>query len=378
MPTVHVPETATVAQLYGADQEHIERAKARQCALWRGETPDAWPIAASMPLTDAQKEGIPAPNLEEAFHDPDLMVWQQLRGACGVANARSDAVPSVRANTGTGTLLSCLGLEQEVFPDKMPWLQQHLTAAQVAALTPADIQIQGTFERALAMMRHFNDVFARNPPTYCPDTQGPFDLAHLMLGDDIFLLMHDDPGLVHHALEISVELVIRTTTWAKEVSGEPPGRHYHGNRIYAENMGIRICEDTTAIVGPEAMQEFAIPYTQRLAAHFGGAWVHYCGRSDALTDLICALPEVRGINFGHIPGHEHDHVFEEDMQRCLDSGTVYTGNWPRRPGETGPEFLCRMHEWAAKGVLFPDLGPGVEPDGKLPDVPTALEYWYGL
>ena len=100
-------------------------------------------------------------------------------------------------------------------------------------------------------------------------------------------------------------------------------------------MGIRICEDTTAIIGADSIEEFAMPYTQRLARHFGGGWVHYCGRNDNLTEAVCRIPEIRAINFGHIPGHEHDHIFEEDMARCLKYGKVYNGDWPRRPEESG-------------------------------------------
>ncbi len=41
------------------------------------------------------------------------------------------------------------------------------------------------------------------------------------------------------------------------------------------------------------IDEFALPYTRKLAGYFGGAWVHYCGRNDALTKAVCAAPAVR-------------------------------------------------------------------------------------
>lgn len=60
------------------------------------------------------------------------------------------------------------------------------------------------------------------------------------------------------------------------------------------NAGIRLCEDSTAIVGPAAIEAFALPYTRRLAQRFGGAWVHYCGRNDALT--------AAALDFWYAPG----------------------------------------------------------------------------
>jgi hypothetical protein len=305
------------------------------------------------------------------------MLCGQVRGACASANAGSDAVPSIRANMGAGSLLSAVGLEQKVLPDKMPWLKEHLSREQAAKLEPDDIRVQGTLARGLDAMRRFREVMGDTPPIFCMDTQGPFDLAHLLLGDDIFYALIDDPPFVEHVLTLCVEMGIRGHTWMKEISGEPRDRHHHGS-LYAENMGIRICEDTTVLVNPETIREVVMPHTQRLAAHFGGAWVHYCGRNDHLTEAVLDLPEIRGVNFGHVPGHEHDHEFEADMERVARTGKVFFGGWPRRPGEGGRDYLRRMHRWAARGCLIPHGNAALgDPDG-FPDVAAALDFWYGL
>jgi hypothetical protein len=74
------------------------------------------------------------------------MTAGQLREAFIVANSQSDRVPSVRANMGTGVLVSCMGKNQLVFEDKMPWLKEHLTKEEVMRLEPGDIMIEGDFE----------------------------------------------------------------------------------------------------------------------------------------------------------------------------------------------------------------------------------------
>lgn len=365
------------SKYYQPDAARIELAKRRQAAVFRGKRPDKWPITGGAGLTPEQ-EKLPNPNLKEAFEDADLMLGSQLRGACSVANAGSDSVPSVRVNFGTGLMLSCFGLEQQIFTDKMPWLQEHLTKAQVAKLTPDDIRVTGTFGRGLEFMRQWKQVLGDKLPIYCMDTQGPFDLAHLLIGDAIFFEIHDDPAFMHHLMELCLALGIQGHTLMKQITGEPLTQHYHGNSLYGENMGIRICEDTTAVVGPDAMAEFALPYTRRLAQHFGGAWVHYCGRNDHLTRQLCEIPEVRAINFGHIPGHEHDHPFETDMALIAEAHKVYFGDWPRRRGENGEAYLRRMYEWASRGALICGAGSAVWGDNGLKTLPAALDFWYGL
>ncbi len=370
-------DVGELPELYRVDQERIELAKARQAAVFRGEKPDRWPVLLGGDRTEEQKR-IPSPNLQEAFNDIELMICQQMRAACGTANSGSDAVPSVRGNYGVAVLLATLGLEQQTFPDKMPWPKDHLTKEQIADLTPDAIKIQGTFERGLNFMRRHMEIMKESPAIYCMDTQGPFDLAHLIMGDEIYYALYDAPDLVHHLLEFCLALNIRAHEMMKEISGEAMNECYHSCQLYSDCMGIRICEDTTVLISPDAMQEFALPYTQRLAQHFGGAWVHYCGRNDHLTRAACAMPEIRAINFGHIPGHQHDHPFEEDMQCCAETGTVLFGNWPRFDDESGKNYLRRMYKWASKGVLVTNVGAALHGGDPLPSREAVLDFWYGM
>lgn len=357
-------------------QKRIALGRQRQAAVWKREKPDAWPIIFGEKLTPEQ-EKIPSANFKEAFESFDRMLCNEVRAACSAANGGSDQVPSIRVNFGVGTTLACLGLEQEVFPDKMPWPKEHLTLDQVRKLTPDDIQIRGSFARGLDWMRQFKKILGDSLHVYCMDTQGPFDLAHLVIGDEIFYLMNDDPPLLHHLMEICFQIGVKTHTWMKEAVGEPRDQMYHGNSLYMENGGIRICEDTTSLLSADAIREFAMPYTRRLAQHFGGAFIHYCGRNDHLTDALCEIPEVRCINFGHVPGREHDHVFEADMQRMNTNGKVYYGNWPLRDGESGRDFLKRMHHWSRQGCLLCAGGAAVGDQG-FASARDAMDFWYGL
>ena len=197
----------------------IDLAKQRQTAIWKREKADHSPILMNSALTAKQKS-LPDPNFYQACTNMDSMLIQQLRRAMGIMNSNSDAVPSIRANFGAACILSCIRLEQDLFEDKMPWLQNHLSREEVAALTSDDIKLQGTFRRGLEQMAYYKEIFGNNIAIYCMDHQGPFDLAHLVMGDDIFLALYDDRALVHHCLELMVELSIFCIDKMKEISGE--------------------------------------------------------------------------------------------------------------------------------------------------------------
>ncbi len=364
-------------KLYNPNMQRIDLARKRQAAVYAGETPDAWPIVFRVALTEEQ-ERIPDGNIKECFYNDELMLCSQLREAARLANSNSDGVPSIRANLGTGICLSLVGLQQMVFPDKMPWLQEHMTREQAGKLKPEDIKIQGDFARGLEQMKLFKDVMGDLLDVFCMDTQGPFDLAHLLIGDDVFMLMYDDPGLMHHIMEFCLEMGVKAHEWMKEVTGEPLTQVSHSNGLYGENMGIRICEDTTALLRRDTIDEFALPYTSRLAEHFGGAWIHYCGRNDGLTAALCECEHVRAINFGHIPGHVHDHPFADDMELISSKGKVYWGSWPRFPEESGKAYLDRMHAWSSRGALVLESGNVALGEDGFETAKDALEYWYSL
>ncbi len=368
-------DISALPDLYDPDREWLENAKRAQAALWRGGKAAGDPPLIVHAHLSPEQEAIPSYNNLEIFCDADRMLCEELREACRIANAKSSGIPSIRANLGTGICLACIGLEQEVFPDKMPWLQQHLSKEEAGNLQPDDIRPRGSFARGLEMMKRFRRITGDSPAVYCMDTQGPFDLAHLMIGDEIFYLYYDDPELFEHVMEISLEIGIRTHTWMKEINGERKNEMYHRNKLYADSVGIRICEDTTAIVGPELIEK-ALEYSQRLARHFGRAWIHYCGRNDHLTAAACQIPEFCGINFGIIPGHEQDHDFDADLSLCRDTGTVYFGNVPMLPGETAANYLRRLHKWATEAVLIPvaDAAIGEE----FPDHDSILDYWRSI
>lgn len=359
-------------ELLNFDYEHIQKSRERQCRAWRREKLSPPLLFLGGELSEKQK-AIPEYDFKQIFTDKTKMLCSQVRAVCTVGNVRSDMIPSIRANLGTGLLLSCFGLEQESFPDKMPWLIEHLTKEQITKLSPDDIRQRGSFARGLEMMRYFKEIMGDSIPIYVMDTQGPFDLAHLMLGDELFIQLYDDPPFVHHLMELCLELGLKTHRWMKEIIDEPLTSLHHGSTMYSDSFGIRICEDTTVMLSPDHVEEFAVAYSRRLAREFGGAWVHYCGYHEGLTDSILSYPEFKVLNFGHIPGHEQEIDFYKNMEKFEKAGKVNFNGWPKLPDESTEEYLVRLHKFASQGVLAPVFGVSTDLSSK-----EIIDLWRNL
>jgi len=233
------PSVEEVLRLLRPDREALSKGRERMASIWRGEEPDYLPIILSAP----EAGNFAHYNLLKQFHDPEKMLVEQLWGLVGLARARSDAQLSVRANFGTGFLASIFGLEQEVFPDKMPWLKKRLPKDRISSLDPeglGDISRKGLLPKAVKYYNFFASHSDGRFGLYLPDTQGPFDLAHLLRGEEIFTDLHDDPGFVRHLLSLATTAYVEASKFLKRAIGEPLDRGFHSTLWMEGGGSLRI------------------------------------------------------------------------------------------------------------------------------------------
>ena len=316
-----------------------------------------------------QNTGIPGDtfDLMEQFHSKECMLHGQLEEVLKSSADNFGAPICIRPNFGTVFLPACLGLDYQIFSDAYPWLTGHLAKNQIARIDLGNLINSSMMQQALEFIQWFRAHIPSGIHVYMPDTQGPFDLAHLVYGDPLFLEMYDDPLFVHELLELCTNLYIQATKILKKALGEPEGSCYHGHAliqgIHMENGGIRISEDTATLISPDHIDEFVIPYDKKALDAFGGGFIHYCGKNDHLLNAYLALEGVRAINFGNPEMHD----FIDTMRKFRTAGVCCFGKWPILPGENPQAYFKRIGsqtEGGRRGLIlhldstcFPDLTP---------------------
>jgi hypothetical protein len=349
-----------------ADPSVLARGRARQTAVAENRQPDYLPILFAVddsPLLDQLTQY----DYDQEFHSADKMLENQLNALLGPVLARSDSQLTVRANLGTGFLATAFGLEPRILPHTLPWLTEHLDRASYLRLDVPDILDhlpgRGLFPRALAYYDYSREVFAQVGLDeivrfYLPDTQGPFDLAHLVVGHEIFTDLYDDPAFVRQLVNDCTELYCRATHLLKQHLGEEPARAYHGGGMYLASAGIRSCEDSSTLVSPATIRSLIQPATGAVAREFGGVFVHFCGKNRHLLDALMEIPEARCINFGNPECYD----FATVLPKLISQGKYYHGAIPRQREETMEQYFGRVVGYLGgerRGlVLLPDLdGP---------------------
>ena len=114
------------------------------------------------------------------------------RQALGCVIAKNGAVPSVRANMGCGIFPTLFGISQNLYEDKMPWVREHLPKERLQKMGPEDIKLSDEFKAGLEHMAYMaQELKDTGCFVYPMDVQGAFDMAHIVLGDDIFYEIYD-------------------------------------------------------------------------------------------------------------------------------------------------------------------------------------------
>lgn len=337
--------------LVGADPARMARREARHRAVQHGEAGDL-PLLTGGPLTEAQEAAFPpARDLGEEWERDEANLVNGLRGAAGMVASGSDATPAVRANFGVGIGATPFGVTYEHFPDKMPWVTEHVSLDALDDFDAGTCPLGEVCENAIRRSRYIAEMLDGSGITpFCFDTQSPFDLAHLVIGDDVFYAMYDEPERVHNLLDNCATMIIRLTTAYKEATGEPFDGGRHGT--FAMRGGVRVCEDTPTLLGEAQIHEFVVPYARRVLQAFGGGWIHYCGRNDHLYRAVLdAIPECYTFNFGNPEMHDMEQVLAD----ALDRGKTYQGGVPREPDESQDAYLRRVHGYtqgAGRGLIL--------------------------
>jgi hypothetical protein len=258
----------------------------------------------------------------------------------------TDGVPTVRPNLGTTFIPALFGQDYHLSDGQMPWPGEPLTAEEIRAGR------EMALERApiMRLATEFYQAHAEQSPpgvfAYQPDNQGVFDIAHLLIGDQIFYDIMDENRLpeVEELLSVCLDEMLDEVRYCKELTGEPGQAMIHGHgtpqgsRFVA--AGIRLAEDTATLISPMMIDRLVLPTIERAAGPFGGAFVHFCGKHQPLLERLCRMPCVRAVDLGNPEMYDTRGL----METCAEHDTVLYSRLPSRPDESPLAYVDRLAE----------------------------------
>ncbi|MEW6359138.1 MAG: uroporphyrinogen decarboxylase family protein [Planctomycetota bacterium] len=360
-----------ILALLEPNEDRLARGRERQAKIWRNEAPDAVPVISGGGAVP-EKKSYRHYTLAEQFDDKEKMLVEHLWGMISLARGTSDGQLAIRPNLGVGFIPSLFGMETKfVQEDQMPWIVGHPSKEELAKARMPDVRTAGLMPKCLEMIAYFKEKLDGKAHVYLADTQGPFDIAHLLRGHDIYTDIYDDPDFVHRLLDLTTETYIEVSKVMKKAIGELLDSGYHAAG-YMGNGGVRLCDDSAINVSGATYREFIQPYVARALKPFGGGWYHFCGRGHQILDAIIETDGVRGINFGNPEMYD----FADVLSRVRAKGKFYQGAIPAQPGETILAYAARISGYLdgdPRSLILQGL-----PSEKGVTTDEAMEKWRGV
>jgi len=223
------------------DFEVLEVSMERQRDAWLFKSVDRPPLTLSFPSP------VPVHNYTyyETFMDPAKMLINQLETSVYPhLIVKDDAVPSVRADYGIVVIPAAFGCQIKVPENDMPWITSRVfgDGKPDPDRLGEPLLDEGFPGKVLETERFFLDKLEDTwIHVYLADTQGPFNIAHLLMGESIFIDIYRHPDELKEILSKVVNAYVSYSEIQKKVIGEPLDEGAHGwNRLDgARALGVR-------------------------------------------------------------------------------------------------------------------------------------------
>jgi hypothetical protein len=301
--------------------EKIEKHK----AFWRGEGPSLILVPPGRDMNEIwQVQIYDTSEYRERFYNPQKMWEAEMERARPVIDWPTDGIPTIRPNLGVIFVPSMAGQSYEMREGQMPWCGEPLSLDKIRASRKVDVTEAELMRLAAEFYRIHSEREEGEVAAYQADTQGIFDIVHLLYGDAIFYDIMDNKkaGWINEVLDICLDLMVRAARYVKKCIGEGKSWMIHGHGteqgVYFANAGLRISEDSPAMISPEMIDRFVIPRIERCAVEFGGVFMHYCGKHEYFFGRLCRCEGVRAIDLGNPEMYDTRRLFE----LCAETNTV--------------------------------------------------------
>ena len=202
-------------------------------------------------------------------------------------------ISNIKPNLGIGFMASAFGCQATANAEADPWIKATLreeNASQVYDLELPDLRANAMYRRAFERIEYLQTSAAL--PLRLVNVASPLVTASLIWDYTSFIeatLLF--PNEAHELLEKVTEATIG---FVREQLRRIKRLHALSHEMWylPEEYGIRVSDDTAALMSPDLYREFGVRYNNRLSEAFGGIVVHSCGD---LQNVVAVMMETKGL-----------------------------------------------------------------------------------
>ncbi|MCM8768137.1 MAG: hypothetical protein NC911_00400 [Candidatus Omnitrophica bacterium] len=256
--------------------------------IWQNQ-PRQYPVLSLNRITDISAgEGKSAPH---PFSSPEEHLLTKLDDLTRPLALLNPIAPILPTGLGPGTLATCFGLTVQAEAGYVP--ATSLSLAQALKQGMPDPEKSGwlpLIKQEILVARELTPSWMK---IALPDTQGPFNLAHLILGNESFTAPFTQPEKFFSYLEIVTEFFVEVNKKFREwITAErlPEGK--------VDSVSIAEC--SVNLVSADFYRRFILPFDLRVAKNWKYVDIHTCSGPHVFQVTLDSFPNLVATEAGFI------------------------------------------------------------------------------
>ncbi|WP_319415527.1 uroporphyrinogen decarboxylase family protein [Marispirochaeta aestuarii] len=208
------------------------------------------------------------------------------------------AMPNIKPNLGIGIIAEAFGCEATNNREADPWIKPRFREEnrdEIKALEIPDAKTNPAFVRAYERIEYLQS--RSDLPLRLVNVPSPLVTASLIWEYTSFIeATMLFPEEVHLLMEKVTEATI---AFVQEQLRRIENLYTMGHEMWyiPRDIGIRISDDTAALMSPNLYREFGVKYNSMISRAFGGIVVHSCGDVQNVVVPMMETEGLKGLDF---------------------------------------------------------------------------------
>jgi len=208
-------------------------------------------------------------------------------------------LPNIKPNQGIGIVAAAFGCEYTVNDEADPWIKSRIredNAEDVYKLEIPDPEKNAIFQKVWKHIEVLQNLSAL--PLRMVNVPSPLVTASMIWDYTSFIeALLIFPDEVHALLErVTEATIIYIREQFRRINNLFSVGHESSCPI-PRFAGVRVSDDTAALLSPDMYREFGVRYNNRISREFGGIVVHSCGDVQYVVPAMMEIEGLKGLDF---------------------------------------------------------------------------------